>query len=71
MEESELWDLVKGADKISALIKCIEEKQMGNSDFTSAEKSTYQAIKDLNLPEAEVFLQEFMPSYNLTLDEQA
>lgn len=71
VEESELWDLVKGADKISALIKCIEEKQMGNSDFTSAEKSTYQAIKALNLPEAEVFLQEFMPSYNLTLDEQA
>lgn len=70
-EETELWDLVKGADKISALIKCIEEKQMGNSDFTSAEKSTYQAIKALNLPEAEVFLQEFMPSYLLTLDEQA
>lgn len=70
-KEAELWDLVKGADKISALIKCIEEKQMGNSDFTSAEKSTYQAIKALNLPEAEVFLQEFMPSYLLTLDEQA
>lgn len=70
-EEAELWDLVKGADKISALIKCIEEKQMGNSDFTFAEKSTYQAIKALNLPEAEVFLQEFMPSYLLTLDEQA
>lgn len=70
-EESELWDLVKGADKISALIKCIEEKQMGNSDFVSAEKSTYKAIKALNLPEADLFLQEFMPSYELTLDEQA
>lgn len=70
-QESELWDLVKGADKISALIKCIEEKQMGNRDFDSAEKSTYEAIKALKLPEADVFLEEFMPSYRLTLDEQA
>ncbi|MDE6150148.1 MAG: 5'-deoxynucleotidase [Ruminococcus sp.] len=70
-DEAELWDLVKGADKISALIKCIEEKQMGNSDFTSAERSTYEAIKKLKLPEADVFLQEFMPPYQLTLDEQA
>lgn len=70
-EEAELWKLVKAADKISALIKCVEERQMGNTDFASAEKSTYNAIKKLNVPEAEVFLEEFMPSYLLTLDEQA
>lgn len=70
-EESELWQLVKAADKISALIKCVEERQMGNNDFLSAEKSTYDAIKKLNVPEANMFLEEFMPSYLLTLDEQA
>ncbi|MBQ9375638.1 MAG: 5'-deoxynucleotidase [Ruminococcus sp.] len=70
-EDDELWDLVKGADKISALIKCIEERQMGNNDFASAEKSTYEIIRKLNLPEADLFLKEFMPSYQLTLDEQA
>lgn len=70
-KEADLWKLVKAADKISALIKCVEERQMGNNDFASAEKSTYNAIKALEVPEAEVFLEEFMPSYLLTLDEQA
>lgn len=70
-EDEELWKLVKAADKISALIKCVEERQMGNTDFASAEKSTYNAIKSLGLPEADMFLEEFMPSYLLTLDEQA
>lgn len=69
-EECEHWRLVKAADKISALIKCVEERRMGNTDFASAEKSTLQAIHELNVAEAEMFLQEFMPSYNLTLDEQ-
>ena len=69
--DPEIRGLVKAADKISALIKCVEERQMGNTDFASAEKSTYNAIKKLNVPEAEVFLEEFMPSYLLTLDEQA
>ena len=69
-EYRELFRLVKAADKISALIKCVEERRMGNSDFASAEKSTLEAIHKLNVPEAEVFLEEFMPSYNLTLDEQ-
>ncbi|MBR1863186.1 MAG: 5'-deoxynucleotidase [Ruminococcus sp.] len=70
-EEEELWRLVKGADKLSALIKCIEERKMGNSDFLSAEKSTLEAIKKLDIPEVEVFLKEFIPAYDLTLDEQA
>ena len=70
-EEKELWKLVKGADKLSALIKCIEERKMGNADFASAEKSTIEAIHKLAIPEVEVFLEEFIPAYGLTLDEQA
>ncbi|MGN0623090.1 MAG: 5'-deoxynucleotidase [Oscillospiraceae bacterium] len=69
-QEAELWRLVKAADKISALIKCVEERQMGNGDFASAEKSTLAAVHALDVQEAEMFLDEFMPSYNLTLDEQ-
>lgn len=60
---------IKAADKISALIKCIEEKNSGNREFLSAEKSTLEAIKALKLPEADVFLSEFLDSYSLTLDE--
>ena len=38
-EESYLWKLVKAADKLSALIKCIEERKAGNTEFVSAENS--------------------------------
>lgn len=69
-EEAELWQLVKAADKLSALIKCLEERQMGNNDFANAEKSTLEAIHKMNLPEAEEFIKEFLLSYNLTLDDQ-
>ncbi len=67
--DPETEKLVKAADKISALIKCIEEKNSGNQEFISAEKSTLAAIKDMHLPEANVFLKEFLDSYSLTLDE--
>lgn len=69
-EESELWQLVKAADKLSALIKCIEERNMGNLDFANAEQSTLKALHDMKLPEAEEFIKEFLPSYGLTLDAQ-
>ena len=69
-EDAELWTLVKAADKLSALIKCTEERQMGNSDFTEAEKSTLNAVHEMNLPEAEEFLAEFLPAYTQTLDKQ-
>ena len=69
-EEAELWRLVKAAAKLSALIKCVEERRMGNVDFASAEESTVAAVHALNCPEAEMFMTDFMPSYDLTLDEQ-
>lgn len=67
--DTEAQTLIKAADKISALIKCIEEKNSGNQEFKSAEKSTIDAIKSMNLPEADAFLDEFLDSYSLTLDE--
>lgn len=69
-DDSELASLVKAADKISALIKCIEERKSGNNDFAQAEKQTLEAIKAMNLPEADLFIKEFLPAYELTLDEQ-
>lgn len=70
-EERELWRIVKAADKLSALIKCIEERTTGNSDFISAEKATLRSIEEMQLPEAEFFIQKFLPSFGSTLDEQA
>lgn len=70
-DEAELWKYVKAADKISALIKCVEEKRMGNMDFEQAEKATIEAIHELKIEEAEYFLETFLPAYSLTLDEQS
>ncbi len=69
--EKELWRFVKAADKLSALIKCVEEKRMGNDDFIKAEASTLKSLKDMRMPEVDMFLNEFFPAYSLTLDEQA
>ena len=63
--------IVKAADKISALIKCVEERHMGNDDFIEAEKSTIWLIKELNCKEADKFIELFFNAYNLTLDEQS
>lgn len=68
--DAETKRLIKAADKISALIKCIEELNMGNKEFAVAEKSTKKAIEKLNCPEADIFMEEFMPSFSLSLDEQ-
>lgn len=65
-----LWRLVKAADKVSALIKCIEEKNAGNSEFEKAYQSTEKAIRNMSLPEVDVFLEEFVPAFYLSLDEQ-
>lgn len=68
--DAELLPLVKAADKLSALIKCVEERHMGNEEFARAEESTRAALMEMQLPEVELFLREFLPSYGLTLDEQ-
>lgn len=68
-EGSDEHILVKAADKLSALIKCIEERKAGNLEFSNAEATTREAIERMSLPEAQVFMQEFLPAYSLTLDE--
>ena len=62
-------DLVKAADKLSAYIKCIEERRAGNDDFLSAERSTRRTLESYRLPEVDYFLEHFIPAFELTLDE--
>lgn len=61
--------LVKAADKLSALSKCVEERKAGNREFLQAEKATEAALDAMGLPEVELFLRDFFPSYYKTLDE--
>ena len=67
---SDMQKIIKAADKISAYIKCLEEIKMGNREFEIAAKSTREAIHKMNCEEAEIFLIDFIPSFNLSLDEQ-
>lgn len=69
-EDAGLKPLVKAADKISAVIKCIEEKKSGNTEFETAEQTLRETIQHMALPEADIFMEEFLPAYLLTLDEQ-
>lgn len=67
--KDESYRLVKAADKLSALIKCVEERKAGNTEFISAERSTREAVLAMGLPEATYFLEHFMPTFELDLDE--
>lgn len=69
-EQSEEARLVKAADKLSALIKCVEELGQGNHEFASARATLEQAVREMHIPAADCFLEEFLPSFELTLDEQ-
>ena len=68
-EDAELWKLVKAADKISAYIKCVEERKFGNTEFSEAERSSRLSVSSLSCPEANIFLNDFIGSYELTLDK--
>jgi len=63
--------LLKGADKLCALTKCIEELQSGNKEFESAFNSTYQSLKDMNMEEVDFYMDNMLDSFKLCLDELA
>ena len=67
--EEHCHDLVKAADKLSAYIKCIEERRAGNDEFISAEKQTREILEQSPLPEVKYFMEHFIPAFELTLDE--
>ena len=68
-KEAVMWLYVKAADKLSALIKCIEERSMGNQDFCKAEETTLESVLDMKLPEVQFFVDHFIPAYGQTIDE--
>ncbi len=70
-EDEELRPYIKAADKLSALIKCIEEESAGNTEFRTALLSTRQSLETMaeTLPEINDFMKEFLPAYGRTLDE--
>ena len=68
-DDPELEPIIKGADKLSAYIKCIEEQKTGNTEFDSAARQTLESIHAMNRPELKWFLTECLPAFTLNLDE--
>ncbi|MBO4913273.1 MAG: 5'-deoxynucleotidase [Butyrivibrio sp.] len=70
-DERYMRRLVKAADKLSALIKCMAETGAGNNEFRTAKESTEKSVRSLymELPEVLDFVNEFLSSYGNTLDE--
>ncbi len=72
-DEKEIYirKLVHAADKLSALIKCIEEERSGNREFEKAKESMDRILDKYSgeLPEVEFFMKKFLPPYGSTLDE--
>lgn len=68
--DKELWKLVKAADKLSALIKCVEEEKSGNTEFVKAKQTIMDNINLLDMEELNIFMAEFYEPFTKTLDEQ-
>ena len=61
--------MVKAADRISAYIKCLEEKRAGNREFDYAAENVRDSLRAVTLPEVHDFLRDFLPAFEMTLDE--
>ena len=64
-----LEPIVKAADKLAAHIKCLEEQKAGNREFDSAAEQTWNAMRDMNSPELNWFLDNCLAPYALNLDQ--
>lgn len=67
--DPEIRAVVKAADKLSAYLKCVEELKAGNNEFRLAREQTWEALQDNPLPALQYFMEHFLPSFELTLDE--
>lgn len=68
-QNPEIRAVVKAADKLSAYLKCVEELKAGNNEFRLAREQTWEALMDNPLPALQYFIEHFLPSFELTLDE--
>lgn len=66
---AEEWALVKAADRICAYTKCVEELKVGNMEFSRAAVAVKKSIDNMDIPAVHRFMEEFIPSFSLTLDE--
>ena len=68
-DDETLNPIVKGADKLSAYIKCVEEQKAGNTEFDSAAAMTMQSLKAMHREELDWFIENCLPAFSLNLDQ--
>ncbi len=63
--------LIKAADKLCALIKCMTERRFGNHEFDSAYETTYASVQKLasECVELDWFIKHLLAGFEKTLDE--
>lgn len=62
-EDAELWKIVKNADKLSAFIKCLSEKNLGNKDFNKAYDEIEKTLLENDDPAVKYFMEKFLPAF--------
>lgn len=68
-DDEALAPIVKGADKLSAHIKCLEEQKAGNTEFDTAAQQTWEAIQAMDRPELNWFVEHCLGAFALNLDQ--
>lgn len=68
-EDADGWVVVKQADRIAAYLKCVEEAKSGNLEFSRAEQVIRTDLEASRDPSVAYFLETFVPSFRLTIDE--
>jgi 5'-deoxynucleotidase len=66
--QPDVAELVKAADRLSALLKCEAEIQAGNREFEPAAQQIRERLNQEGLPEVAYFLEVFAPGYSQPLD---
>ncbi|MGB2079140.1 MAG: 5'-deoxynucleotidase [Vibrio sp.] len=61
--------MVKQADVLCAYLKCLEELAAGNHEFKQAKQRLELSLAKRETPEMRYFLDVFVPSFQLSLDE--
>lgn len=68
-KKSDEYKVVKYADKIAAYIKCIEEMEAGNPEYTAAIEAQRKSLESAEMPCVKYFLDNFIGAFYLSLDK--
>ena len=68
-EDENVNFFVKAADKLDAYIKCLEEINAGNRDFSTALRQTKAALDEMKSEEVSYFIENYLDAFNMTVDE--